>query len=89
MSPVRFNQKAWNQMVSHVLDTDGVARMSRVADACNSADDTDEYKLSVEGVAPLRKRDYRVTVITAGGIAARRNAVNNTLVANFYLAGGD
>lgn len=86
---LNLNRKQWNTIVAQVIATDGVARMKRVADACNTAAGTDEYKLSVEGPGPtLQQRDYRVTVITAGYEAIVDNALHNRLLSNFHLAGG-
>lgn len=85
---IKFNIKGWNKLVGDIIDTEGVKRMSRVAQACNAADDTDEYKVSVEGTNPLNRRNFRATVITAGPRAIRGNAKRNTLVRNFYRAAG-
>lgn len=87
--PIKFDQAAWDELVAHVIDTEGVERMRRVADACNAADGTDQYMLSTEGKGALLQRDYRVTVITAGAKAIKANAQWNTLLQHFHLAGGD
>jgi hypothetical protein len=88
---LKFIKKNWAAQNKAIVDTDGVKRMSKVADACNTGleSDIDGYLVSVEGDQPLTKRDYRATVITATGEAMRDNAKHNTLVKNFYLAGGD
>ena len=81
-----WNMRGWSELVSEIVDTEGVRRMQKVADACNQDDDTDGYMVSVEGGNPLYKRDYRATVITTTGAAIRGNAEHQTLVKNFYRA---
>ena len=88
MSRISFNMDGWNQVISNAIATDGVRRFQRVADACNRQARTDQYMVSVEGGNPLRKRDYRATVITAGPVAMRDNAANNSLLFWMHLAGG-
>lgn len=92
MAKLKFNKKNWNATVRKIIDTDGVARMQRVADACNQGLETDKapgYRVSTEGDEPLSKRGYRATVITAEAESIVDNAENNTLVRNLHLAGGD
>lgn len=87
---VRFNKAGWNQIVKDVIDTEGVRRMKRVADAANqNLDGPDGYLVSTEGDEPLTQRDYTATVITASAEAQRDNAKRNTLVQNLHRAGGD
>ncbi|CKH13828.1 hypothetical protein PXH78_26950 [Mycolicibacterium smegmatis] len=85
---LKFNKKAWDALVKEVVETEGVERMQRVADACNNHIETDGYKVSVEGDDPLDKRDYRATVITSDVEAILDNQRNNTLVSEFHQAGG-
>lgn len=84
-----FNKDAWNDVAKHVIDTDGVDRMKRVADAANAGLDRDGYLVSTQGDDPLKKRDYSATVITATEDAMYDNAKHNTLINNLPLAGGE
>ncbi len=88
-SRLKFNRKNWSLLAKEVIETEGVERMERVADACNAYVDSDGYMVSVEGEAPLKKRSYRATVIAANGEAIHDNAAHNRLVNEFHLAGGD
>jgi hypothetical protein len=88
-SNVTFNDAAWDELVRHVIKTEGEPRMQRVADACNADLGEEGYMMSSNGDEPLTKRDFRATVITANAHAMRDNAKNNTLIHNFHLAGGD
>ena len=89
-SNIRFNKAGWDEVVKHVIDTEGVDRMKRVADASNQGlDDPNGYQVSTEGDEPLSKRDYTATVITASAEAMRDNAKHNTLVKNLHRAGGN
>lgn len=86
---IEFNDDGLNEITKNIIATEGVSRMKRVADACNAQDGLEDgYRVSVEGSKPLRKHDYRATVITATAQAMRKNAKNNTLVQNFHQAGG-
>jgi hypothetical protein len=89
---LQFHRDGWNTVVAHVIDTEGVARMTRVADASNAALTTrgrgDDYQVSTQGGDPLDKRDYRATTITTTAEAMRDNAKHNRLVQNFHLAEG-
>lgn len=87
-SNVRFNKRAWNEIVREVIRTDGRRRMQRVADAANQGLDEPGYLVSDEGDAPLTKRDYSATVITATPEAMRDNAKNNSLIRNLHRASG-
>lgn len=85
---LRFHKRGWDKVVKHVIDTEGVDRMRRVAEAANTSEGViDGFRVSVDGDQPLRKHDYRATVITATGEAMRANAQNNTLVNEFHRAG--
>lgn len=85
-----FNIPAWNAMIKDIVNTDGIARMRRVANGCNAQiEGEDGYLVSTEGDEPLSKHSYRATVITANAEAMRDNAKHNTLVHNFSKAGGD
>lgn len=88
---LEFEADGWDEIVKGVINTVGVERMTRVAEACNQSEGLGDggFMASVEGSRPLQKRDYRATVITVTEDAKRANAKNNTLVNNFYLAGGD
>ena len=86
---IKFHDAGWDKIVGDIIDTEGVSRMRRVADASNANLDREGYKVSVEGDKPLRKRDFRATVITATDDAKYDNGKNNTLVQNLHLAGGD
>ena len=88
---IKFHKKGWDKIVTQVIDNEGVPRMKRVADACNTGLDSgrEGYKVSTEGDDPLEKRDYRATVITTSAEAIIDNAKHNTLIQNFHLAGGD
>ncbi len=85
---MKVNKKRMNQLIARLVDTAGVDRMERVADACNAQIDTDGYKVSTEGDQPLTKHSYRATVITADAEAMRDNMKNNTLINNLHHAGG-
>lgn len=87
-SKVEFNMRAWDKLVTDVINNHAVPRMRRVADACNARLDRPGYMVSVEGDNPLNKRDYSATVITATGDAMYDNQKNNTLVKNFNKAAG-
>lgn len=86
---VKFNRKGWDEIVEHVIDTEGVDRMQRVAAAANADLGEDGFKVSTQGSEPLTKRDYRATVITATEHAKRHNAKHNTLIRHFPQAGGE
>lgn len=86
---IKFNKKNWGLLVREIVETDGVERMSRVADACNEHIDSDGYKVSVEGDNPLKKNRYRATVITSDGESAFDDQSNERLINNFHLAGGE
>lgn len=86
---IKFNDKGWDEIVEHVIDTEGVPRMKRVADASNRHLDREGYKVSTEGGKRLQKQDYRVTVITATEDAMYDNQKHNRLVTEFYQAGGE
>lgn len=86
---IKFHKKGWNEVVEHVIDTEGVDRMKRVADAANADLGDTGYKVSTQGDQPLTKRDYRATVITATEHAKRHNAKHNTLIRHFPKAGGE
>ncbi|MGV0805807.1 hypothetical protein [Mycolicibacterium setense] len=88
MARIKFNAKGWDELAEQVIETEGVQRMQRVADAANSHLDREGYKVSVEGGKPLQKRDYRATVITATADAMYDNQKNNRLVSEFHRAGG-
>lgn len=85
-----FHLDAWREVAKQVVETEGVARMQRVASAANQAAGiTDGYRVSVEGPGErLQKHEYRATVITATGAAMRAEAEHGSLVGNFYQAGG-
>lgn len=86
---IEFNEDGLDEITKNIIDTEGVRRMQRVADACNSDDQlANGYRVSVEGSKPLRKHDYRATVITATAQAMSANAKRNTLVKNLHQAGG-
>jgi|GEM_PF-2465166 len=86
---IKFHSKGWDEVVEHVIDTEGVPRMQRVADASNANLDRPGYKVSTEGGKRLQQRDYRATVITATEDAMYDNQKNNRLVSEFYQAGGE
>lgn len=85
---LKFNMRGWNQVVEKVIDDEAVPRMERVADKANSYVESDGYKVSAQGLDPLRKRDYHATVITTNQEAMADNASHDRLVQNFHLAGG-
>lgn len=95
MAKLKFNKAGWNQIVKQVIETEGLDRMQRVAEACNlelvehDHDDAEGFRLSTEGDDKLDPSDYRATVITATAPAMAHNARHNTLVNHFHLAGGD
>ena len=82
------NIDGWNALVKEIIATEGVARMERVAAACNEADGIEDgYRVSTEGSGThLQKHDFRATVITATAEAQALNASRSTLERNFYLA---
>lgn len=80
----KVNRKALNAITKQVIDTVGVERMQKVADACNAdLGEPDGYLVSIEGDDPLDKRDYRATVITASAHAIRHDRKHDTLLRNF------
>lgn len=84
-----FHKEGWNEVVKHVIDTEGVDRMKRVADAANTHLDREGYKVSTEGEDPLERRDYSATVITATEDAMYDNAKHNRLINELPAAGGE
>jgi hypothetical protein len=88
-----FHMTAWQVMLAGIVNTEGHRRMTRVADACNEEAGLgdDGYKVGVEGnpSKTLKEDDFRATVITSTTAAIHDNAVNNRLVQNFHLAGGE
>jgi hypothetical protein len=87
-SNVKINKRGMNELAKHVVATEGVARMTRVADACNAELGSEGYKVSVEGDNPLSKRDYRATVITANADSIRYDRKHDALLRNFGIAEG-
>lgn len=87
--PPKINKKRLSALIAKAVDTEGVARMQRVADACNAGIESHGYMVSTEGDEPLSKHSYRATVITANAEAMRDNLLNNTLINNLHLAGGN
>jgi hypothetical protein len=98
---VEWNENNLDAMLRGVVNLVLVPRAQAIADACNeqsaaSSDHgertTDEekrgYRAGTEGEKPLRKHDYRATVITATNAAAADNARHNRMVENFHLAEG-
>lgn len=86
---IKFHGEGWDKVVEHVIETEGVPRMNRVADAANEHLDRPGYKVSTEGGKPLQRRSYRATVITATEDAMYDNAKNQRLISEFYRAGGE
>ena len=91
--PFKIDEKAMDELVDKiVVNTQFVSRMERVAEASNSeAGIENGYRVGVQGdpSKELRKHDQRMTVITATAEAMIDCARNDTLIKNFYLAGGD
>lgn len=88
-SGYKLNKSALNAIVKEVIETEGVARMQKVADACNAAAGLEDgYRVSVEGDNPLDKRDYRATVITATAEAIMADGKHDYLLKNFGVAEG-
>ena len=88
-SGYKLNKAALNAITKQVIDTEGVARMQRVADACNAAAGLEDgYRVSIEGDDPLDKRDYRATVITATAEAIMADGKHDYLLKNFGVAEG-
>lgn len=83
-----MDRRAWRKLAYNVLRTEGVARMTRVRDACRTQSGLDGYMLSVEGPGRLPPVAPIATVITADLESTKDNAANNTLLKNFYLASG-
>lgn len=85
-----INEAGWDELVSGIINTEGVRRMEAVAAACNAADGlVDGYRVGIEGDGEqLQKHDQRMTVITATAEAQVANAKNNTLERHLPLAGG-
>lgn len=89
--PITFNEDGWDQMLKGVVAEHLEPRATAVSDACNEALDAEDgqgYYISTEGSKPLRKHDYRATVIAVTNEAKHDNMVNNTLVNNFHRAEG-
>lgn len=86
---IKFDRDGWDEVVEHVIDTEGVDRMKRVADACNEHLDREGYKVSTEGRGKLNRRSFRATVITATEDAMYDNQKNNRLVSELHRAGGE
>lgn len=86
---VKFNKNGWNEVVRHIVDTEGVKRMTRVADASNADIEGDGFMVSTEGDDPLDRRDYTATVITTTPEAMRANAKHNLLIKNLHRASGN
>lgn len=84
----KLNRKAFSEISKLVIETVGVERMQRVADAANSHIESDGFMVSVEGDDPLDKRDYRATVITANAEAIRADRKHDILLSEFHKAGG-
>lgn len=87
--PFASNETGWNKLAKEIVNTEGVKRMERVADACNEELGEDGFKVGVEGDDTLQKHDRRMTVITATAAAIKHNAKHNTLIRNFFRAGGE
>lgn len=88
-----LNKEQLRALIKHIVDTQAVPRMERVAHACNAElgamPGQKGYMVSIQGDKPLTKHDYRATVITASAKAIYHNAKTNALVKLFHLAGGD
>ncbi|MCG7607089.1 hypothetical protein [Mycobacterium sp. CnD-18-1] len=88
MAGLKFNRKAFSEIAKRIIETEGVERMQRVADAANARIESDGFMVSVEGDDPLDKRDYRATVITANAEAMRADRKHDILLSEFSKAGG-
>jgi len=93
--PIKFHEAAWDDLLLGVVDRHLKPRAEEIAHASNeqmksaghgSEDDAPGYMAGTEGEKPLRKGDYRATVITVTNSAKYDNAANNRLVNNFHLA---
>jgi hypothetical protein len=90
MAKIVFHREAWQDLAKEVVESDGVDRMQRVADAANAhLKKGPGYKVSVEGDNPLDKRDFRATVITTTPEAMNDNRKHNRLVAELHRAEGE
>jgi hypothetical protein len=98
--PFEINEKAWDDIAKAVVTEKCVPMCQRIADASNKAMaervpevDPDRpgvnepgYIVGVEGGKPLKKHDYRSTVMTATNQAMVDNAEHNTLIQNMQEA---
>lgn len=95
-----WNDEAWDDIAALAIEKVAVPRCQAIAEACNNAleerghpthKDSDEpgYIVGVEGGKPLKRHDYRATVITKTNEAMVDNAENNTLVQNLNAGEGD
>lgn len=93
--PLKMNAAGWDMLLIGIVEKECRPRAEDIAHACNeqmasagigSTDDAPGYRAGTEGEKPLKKGEYRATVITATNPAKYDNATNNRLVSNFHRA---
>jgi len=90
---IEWNEEGWDEIARRAIEQVAVPRCQAIADACNEKleerghpthkeGDEPGYIVGVEGGKPLKRHDYRSTVITKTNEAMVDNAENNTLIYN-------
>lgn len=91
--PIEVNEEGWDEVVRQAIEKVAVPACQRIADASNRnleerghpthrEGNEPGYIVGVEGGKPLKRHDYRATVITKTNEAMRDNAEHNTLIQN-------
>lgn len=96
---IEWDEGGWDEVARLAIEKVAVPRCQAIAEACNSdlearghpthkESDEPGYIVGVEGGKPLKRHDYRSTVITKTNEAMVDNAQNNTLVKNLHAGEG-